>query len=96
MNEETFTSSLKNSAPPEGLGVILSALWWEKKGNWQKAHDLVEHENSAAGAWIHAYLHRVEGDIWNADYWYRHAGKTRPSVSTSEEWSQLVNNFLSR
>ncbi len=96
MNEENFTSSLTATTPPENLNPYLAALWWEKKGDWKKAHDLVENIHGEPAAWIHAYLHRVEGDTWNADYWYRRAGKTRPQVSTFEEWKQLVSNFLHR
>ena len=72
----------------------LKSLWYDGKGNWQQAHAQVDQLNDQASAWVHAYLHRKEGDTWNADYWYRKAGKTRPNISLDEEWEQLVLEFL--
>jgi hypothetical protein len=79
--------------PPEGLSIYLTALWYDAKGNWDKAHELIQDIDDAKAAWIHAYLHRKEGDVWNADYWYKRAGKKRPSVSLHEEWESLVLAF---
>ena len=76
-----------------GWNTLLKALWLDGQGDWDQAHQLVDHLGGSDAAWIHAYLHRKEGDQWNADYWYRRAGKTRPTVSLDEEWSQLVQIF---
>jgi hypothetical protein len=90
----TFNASLSGNIPPE-LSVYLQALWFDAKDNWKSAHELVDHLDDKDACWVHAYLHRKEGDIWNADYWYNRAGKKRPSASLAEEWEQLVQNFLS-
>lgn len=72
----------------------LIALWYDGNGNWEKAHDQVDHLTSKSASRIHAYLHRKEGDSWNADYWYRKAGEKRPETSLEEEWEELVQRFL--
>ena len=89
-----FKFSLKNNAPDSELSIQLKALWYDAKGNWNSAHNQVDHLNDIASARIHAYLHRKEGDIWNADYWYAKAGETRPPISLDEEWEELVQRFL--
>jgi hypothetical protein len=93
MKLSEFTNSLQNAQPPEG-SVYIQALWYDRKDKWQKAHELVDHLGDKDACWVHAYLHRKEGDIWNADYWYARAGRKRPSVSLEEEWQQLVDGFL--
>lgn len=92
----TFTESLQSETAPEGLPVYLKSLWYDGKDQWKTAHELVDELEDTDGCWVHAYLHRKEGDIGNADYWYRRAGKKRPSVSLKEEWEQLVNYFLAQ
>jgi hypothetical protein len=72
----------------------LIALWYDGNGNWEKAHDQVDHLTSKSASRIHAYLHRKEGDSWNADYWYRKAGEKLPETSLEEEWEELVHRFL--
>lgn len=79
---------------PAGLNVYLQALWYDAKDDWHKAHALVDHLNDKTACWVHAYLHRKEGDLGNADYWYRRAGKTRPSVSLKQEWEIIVKAIL--
>lgn len=74
---------------------ILLALWYDAKGNWDLAHDQVDHLQGKSAARIHAYLHRKEGDQWNANYWYSKAGEEVPSQSLEEEWESLVKRFLS-
>ncbi|MFC3563173.1 hypothetical protein [Pedobacter jamesrossensis] len=91
---ETFKASLKNDSPANNLSIQLKALWYDGKGNWSEAHHLVDQLADTSSAWIHAYLHRKEGDIWNADYWYKKAKKVRPDFSLTEEWEQLVMEFL--
>lgn len=89
-----FKESLNADKPSAGFSAQLKSLWYDGKGNWNAAHAEVDHLNDQASAWVHAYLHRKEGDIWNADYWYKRAGKTRPDISLDEEWEQLVLEFL--
>ena len=89
-----FKESLNAERPDAAMSAQLKSLWYDGKGNWQKAHAEVDHLNDQASAWVHAYLHRKEGDTWNADYWYRRAGKNRPNISLDEEWEQLVLEFL--
>ncbi|WP_158799803.1 hypothetical protein [Pedobacter sp. L105] len=89
-----FKDSLKNEIPGDGLSVQLKALWYDGKGDWDKAHHLVDHLSDQLSAHIHAYLHRKEGDIWNADYWYRKAKQSRPDLTLGEEWEQLVTMYL--
>ncbi len=80
--------------PPANASVYLQALWYDAKDNWQKAHELIQDINDKNAAWVHAYLHRKEGDIGNADYWYSRAGKRRPSLTLAEEWDKLAEEFL--
>lgn len=94
MNLQEFNNSLSQTNPPNSTSDYLKALWYDGKGNWQKAHELIQDIEDKSAAWIHAYLHRKEGDIWNADYWYNRAGKKRPSVSLQEEWAAIVEAML--
>ena len=89
-----FQQSLSLAQPPDGLSVQLKSLWYDGKGDWNKAHAQVDQLSDKDSAWVHAYLHRKEGDIWNADYWYSRARQTRPDISLQEEWVQLVKAFL--
>lgn len=89
-----FKKSLSQPQPPAGISIMLEALWYDGKGNWEHAHDLVNDFGGQDAAYVHAYLHRKEGDEWNAAYWYRNAGKTKPSCSLEEEWENIVNFFL--
>ncbi|WP_316851404.1 hypothetical protein [Pedobacter agri] len=89
-----FRDSLKLDRPKPNLSVPLKALWYDGKGEWNNAHNEVDHLSDISSSRIHAYLHRKEGDIWNADYWYRKAKETRPNVSLEEEWEMLVTRFL--
>ena len=93
MDITAFKNSL-TSDEPASLPVYLQSLWYDAKGDWGKAHELIQDMSDQKAAWIHAYLHRKEGDIWNADYWYHRAGQLRPSVTLQEEWESLVNSFL--
>lgn len=91
---EEFRQSLTNPQPPANLSTVLQALWHEAKGDWSRAHELLQHDESADGAWVHAYLHRVEGDAGNAAYWYRRAGKPVSHASLADEWNTLVAALL--
>jgi len=94
MNLAAFKESLTAQQPPAQASVYLQALWHDAKGDWNKAHALIQDVPDKNAAWIHAYLHRKEGDIWNADYWYRNAGRQRPAVSLQQEWEQVVAALL--
>jgi len=94
MNLRAFMSTLDSGKMPENLSVYLQALWFDGIGDWKAAHDLIDQRSDKRSAHLHAYLHRKEGDLWNADYWYSRAGEKRPAVSLEEEWSQLVQAFL--
>ena len=86
--------SLKGVHPPRAWSIELKALWWDAKGDWSRAHALVDSPTSPESTWIHAYLHRKEGDLWNADYWYSRAGKKRPSHSLEEEFKVILYAVL--
>lgn len=89
-----FLKSAEGNAPPQGLSLCLTALWHDAKGDWTTAHSSIDSTEERDAYWVHAYLHRKEGDIWNADYWYRRAGKTRPSVTIDEEWAAIAKALL--
>ena len=95
MDLAAFKASLDDDAPPEGLGPALRALWHEAKGDWERAHRLAQAQDDAAGALVHAYLHRVEGDEGNAGYWYRRAGKPHCSAPLPVEWAEIAEALLS-
>ena len=74
MTLQEFRDSLRDGDPPDG--AALAGLWWDAKGDWTRAHESAQRDEGPAGAWVHAYLHRKEGDIPNAGYWYTRAGKS--------------------
>ncbi|SEL48204.1 hypothetical protein [Olivibacter domesticus] len=87
---ETFKRSLKQDTPLEGISVHLQALWYDAKGNWHHAHSLIDHLEDKTSAHVHAYLHRKEGDLWNANYWYNRAKQVMPTKPLEEEWEDLL------
>ena len=89
-----FKESLNLEQPISGLSAQLKSLWYDGKGDWHQAHAQVDHLTDKESAWVHAYLHRKEGDIWNADYWYKKAQQVRPNLSLEEEWEQLVLRLM--
>ena len=89
-----FKASLSGAAPAQQVNAPLAALWWSAKGGWDQAHKLVQDEPTADAAWVHAYLHRVEGDLGNAGYWYRRAGKPVVTGSLDAEWEGMVSDLL--
>jgi hypothetical protein len=89
-----FRASLSGTAPATSLEPPLAALWWAAKGEWDKAHTIVMNEETANAAWVHAYLHRVEGDLGNAGYWYRQAGQPAAKDSLEAEWERIVSALL--
>jgi hypothetical protein len=90
-----FKQSQSKAQPPAGLSVALAALWWAGKDDWDKAHKIVMDEDGKDCAWVHAYLHRVEGDLENARYWYRQAGKPAASGTLPAEWAAIISSLLS-
>src|SRR5690554_7813622 len=96
MTFDEFQASLNSDSPPQGLDRALQALWYDAKGKWTEAHRLAQEEENATGAWVHAYLHRVEGDPANAAYWYRRANKPVSDASLADEWRDLVTALLAR
>jgi hypothetical protein len=94
MTIEEFKSSLEHKQPPDGLDHLLLALWYDARGDWDKSHSIVQDIETRDAALIHAYLHRKEGDLWNADYWYTRAGTNRIEQTLEREWNSLVTKFL--
>jgi hypothetical protein len=95
MTLEAFRASMTSGdAPPADLDPPLAALWWQGKGDWQRAHGIVQNESSEAAAWVHAHLHRVEGDLGNAGYWYRRAGRPMAAGALEAEWAAMVEALL--
>jgi hypothetical protein len=94
MTVEQFNQSLLLKDPFDDLSVYLKALWFDAKGDWNKSHSIIQDIDDVTASWIHAYLHRKEGDTENADYWYRRAGKKRPAITLNEEWENLVNILI--
>lgn len=94
MDFESFKRSLAALEPPGGLDAATQALWWDAKGDWQKAHHCAQEDEGRSGAWVHAFLHRKEGDLGNAGYWYRRAGKPVATTALEEEWAQIARALL--
>jgi hypothetical protein len=97
MNLAEFKASLSNQTqPPPGISPLLQALWHEGQGDWNAAHELIQNENNRDGAWVHAYLHRKEGDQANAAYWYSRAAQPVSQASLDQEWEQIVEALLKK
>jgi hypothetical protein len=94
MDAAQFQESLHGAEPPAGLTPPLEALWWDAKGDWPRAHELVDALEDTDGMAVHAYLHRKEGEQWNADYWYRRAGRRFHRDSLNEEWEALMTRLV--
>ena len=94
VNMAAYIASLDGAAPAPDLSAPLAALWWAAKGDWDQAHRIVQDESSREAAWVHAYLHRVEGDLGNAGYWYRQAGQPVATDSLQAEWDRIAATLL--
>jgi hypothetical protein len=94
MEWSEFKSSLEGEHPPEKISPCLKSLWHDAKGHWEIAHQIAQDIGDKNGSWIHAYLHRKEGDLGNARYWYSMAGKPIPAGSLEKEWEELARQFL--
>ncbi len=96
MKLDEFQNSIAANEPAAELSLALAGLWWDAKGDWAKAHECAQQSESAAHAWVHAYLHRKEGDIANAAYWYRRAGREIFKGSFEDEWKVIASELLAR
>lgn len=94
MKVEDFQTSVAQAEPPAGLTPALVALWWDAKGDWARAHDGINDLETPDAMAVHAYLHRKEGEAWNADYWYRRAGSSYRRQKLEDEWQALVEGLL--
>jgi|SRR5262249_32332122 len=94
MTLEDFRNTLATTQPPPALGHALSGLWWDAKGDWTRAHESAQQDEGHAGAWVHAYLHRKEGDSSNAAYWYGQAGKPVSKSPFEQEWAEIASALL--
>jgi hypothetical protein len=94
MDYASFKESLKKDRPPAHLPPALAALWWAGKDKWDTAHRIVMEEADDNCAWVHAHLHRVEGDLDNARYWYRRAGRPEASGPLDQEWAAIAQALL--
>jgi hypothetical protein len=96
MTLEEFHQTLANEQPPSGITAPLAALWWDAKGDWTRAHTLVDSLETGEGMAVHAYLHRKEGVEWNAEYWYGRAGRDLRREKLEDEWAALLQELLRR
>lgn len=94
---DAFRESVSQAAPPPNLAPALQALWWARRGDWDRAHHCVQqHEGDQDCDWVHAHLHRQEGDMANAGGWYRRAGRPLPDLALQDEWDLIATEMLSR
>lgn len=97
MDLQTFKSTLSATKVPNDISPLLQALWHDYNGNWEAAHNVAQSkEGTREYDRLHAYLHRKEGDNWNANYWYRRAGESMPGVSLDDEWEQLARQLTGK
>ena len=94
MDFKSFSALVKEENAPENLKDSLLALWYDAKDNWEKAHSIAQQDLDPEGAWVHAYLHRVEGDLSNAEYWYKRAGKPVCRDQLTDEWESIACSLL--
>jgi hypothetical protein len=96
MTLEEFKQLIENQQKcPDSLPKALQGLWFDYKGNWDRAHEIVQNANDLDSAWVHAYLHRKEGDLNNAHYWYTRSGKPEFHAGLDQEWEQIASDLLS-
>ena len=91
-----FVDSLERGSPPADVSGLLLAVWHGLRGEWEVAHKLAQDDVTAEGAWVHGWLHRIEGDLSNAAYWYRRADKPRASDSVALEGQRIARTLLER
>jgi hypothetical protein len=96
MTLEQFRESLSEPHPPASLDFALAGLWWDAKGDWAKAHESAQQDEGPSGSWVHAYLHRKEGDASNARYWYQRAHRPPSRAPLPDEWLEITKSLLSQ
>ena len=94
MKLEEFKATLALDFPPQGLSGAVQALWYVANNDWDRAHKLAQNQDDGAGAWVHAHLHRVEGDLRNAGYWYRRADRPECAGPLEAEWDDIAAAIL--
>ena len=94
MQFDEFSASLTQSKPDPALPALLQALWYEARGDWDRAHQITQKLDTIDAAWVHAYLHRKEGDLSNARYWYRRAGRDETQDSLEQEWRSIASALI--
>lgn len=94
MDVAELRASLDQAEPPGEAASCIRALWFAAKGDWNRAHEIAQAEPGAAGAWVHAHLHRIEGDLHNAGYWYRRAGRPAAAGPLEAEWDAMAAALL--
>ena len=94
MTIDQFRESLREASPPAGLDRALAGLWWDAKGEWAKAHESAQQDEGPAGSWVHAYLHRKQGDVSNAGYWYARARRSPARSGLEQEWLEITRSLL--
>lgn len=94
MTFDEFIKTVDDEKPAPEFSETLTSLWWDKKGDWDTAHSIAQDIPTEQGSAVHAFLHRKEGVLWNADYWYSRAGRVRPDIPLEAEWKLLVEEML--
>jgi len=94
MTLQEFRESLVRDEPPRELSAALAGLWWDAKGDWTRGHESAGQDEWPGSAWVHAYLHRKEGDLSNAGYWYARAHKAPAGTSLEQEWLAITRSLL--
>lgn len=94
MNLAEFRQTINEDKIPSGLSNPLTALWYDAQGDWTQAHEFAQRDNDSESAWVHAYLHRKEDDLVNANYWYVRAGRTLPEERLEEEWEEIAKMLI--
>ena len=94
MKYDNFIKSLKNNSPPSDISAPIKSMWYAKKGDWDMAHKIAQDIKTVLGSWIHAYLHRIEGDESNADYWYKKANVNQINANLDDEANQIIKHIL--
>jgi hypothetical protein len=94
MTKIQFKETLADALPPTGINSSLAAMWYAGKGDWEQAHAIAQDVPTPEGSWVHAHLHRQEGDDGNARYWYNRAGRSMPALTLEQEWEQIVETML--
>ena len=94
MTLQELEQSLTGDAPPKDVSPLVRALWYDRRGDWTRAHEITQEIESPDAAWVHAYLHRREGDLSNAGYWYRQAGRPIERGNLEDEWRTIASELL--